>query len=342
MKIEALLEKLSNMICVSGGEFYDSKKLNAVLAPYGRISSDNLHNIVLVKESKQEPINIIMLDAHIDEIGMAVTHITENGFLKVIPLGGLDPKVCYGADVVVIGKKILNGVFATTSSHLSNEENQNLVSVENLLIDIGMNFKEASKLVQLGDKVVFKSKFLKLKNKVCAGKAMDNRVSCAALIYMLELLKNTEFCHTQINVVFSTTEEVGGYASGCAAFYIKPTDCIVLDATFASLNGINDNYGKFNKGPMIGISPLLDDKLTEELKNTAKTFKIPYQLEIMGNKTGTNADHLLPILHCKKPALVSIPIRYMHSPVESVNTEDIKSTANLLVEFVKTKEDGIK
>ncbi len=337
MDLELLLKKLSNMICVSGQEPNEIAEFKAMLTTYGTVKSDNLGNIIVTKKATQKIKNNIMLDAHIDEVGMVVTDVTQEGFLKAAASGGLDPKVCYGAEVIVAGKKHLKGIVCTIPPHLKFSAQKGIPDINELFIDIGLNFSKAKELISPGTKIVWNPNFLKLQNNIFAGKALDNRASCTALCHVLELLKDIEFKSTELNVVFSAQEEVGGHAAGCAAYGLNPTHCIVLDTTFAVGPGIKNIYGKLGGGPMVGISPFLDQDLSNILIDIAKKNKLPYQLEVMGGETGTNVDHLTSILHNQKPALLSIPIKYMHSPAETVDLNDIKSTAKLIAEFVKTK-----
>lgn len=338
MDLELLLKELSNMICISGQEPNETANFKAMLATYGIVKSDNLGNIIVTKKATQKPQNNIMLDAHIDEVGMVVTEIIQDGFLKVAASGGLDPKVCYGAEVIVVGKQHLKGIVCTIPPHLKSVNQNSIPNVNGLFIDIGLSFNKAKELVKPGTKVVWNPNFLKLQNNIFSGKALDNRASCAALCYALELLKDTAFKNTELNVVFSAQEEVSGHAANCAALGINPTHCIVIDTTFSVGPGIKNIYGKLGSGPMVGISPFLNQDLNNILIDIAKKNKIPYQLEVMGGETGTNVDHLTAVLHSQKPALLSIPIKYMHSQVETVDLNDIKSTAKLIAEFVKTRE----
>ncbi|MGN1034203.1 MAG: M20/M25/M40 family metallo-hydrolase [Oscillospiraceae bacterium] len=338
MDLELLLKKLSDTICVSGQEPSGMAEFKTMLTTYGTIKSDNLGNIIVTKKATNKAKNDIMLDAHIDEVGMVVTDITQEGFLKVAASGGLDPKICYGAEVIVVGKKHLKGIVCTIPPHLKSSAQRGIPDVNQLFIDIGLNASKAKEFIQPGTKIVWNANFLKLQNNIFAGKALDNRASCAALCHALELLKELEFKNTELNVIFSAQEEVGGHAAGCAAYGLKPTYCIVVDTTFAAGPGIKNVYGKLGGGPMVGISPFLNQDFSNTLINIAKKNKLPYQLEVMGGETGTNVDHFTAVLYNQKPALLSIPIKYMHSPVETVDLDDIKSTAKLIAEFVKTKE----
>lgn len=338
MDLELLLKKLSNMICVSGQEPSEIAKFKAMLTTYGTVKSDNLGSIIVTKKANQKPQNNIMLDAHIDEVGMVVTDITQEGFLKVAASGGLDPKVCYGAEVIVVGKKHLKGIVCTIPPHLKPSAQRGIPDINQLFIDIGLNASKAKELISPGTKIVWHPNFLNLQNNIFAGKALDNRASCAALCHVLELLKDQELKNTELNVVFSAQEEVGGHAAGCAAYGLNPTHCIVVDTTFSVGPGIKNIYGRLGDGPMVGISPFLSQNLSNTLIDIAKKNRLPYQLEVMGGETGTNVDRLTTVLHSRKPALLSIPIKYMHSPIETVDLNDIKSTAKLITEFVKIKE----
>ncbi|MDR1260397.1 MAG: hypothetical protein LBJ83_01605 [Oscillospiraceae bacterium] len=331
MKIEKLLEQLCNLICTPGEELKE-QKLEAILKPYGKAQKDNLGNTILKKNASNKALNRVLLDAHIDEVGAIVTNITKDGFLKVDSCGSVDPKVFFGAEVLVVGKKQLPGVACQTPPHLQTTNKTCVPEITNSYIDIGYNFEHAKDFVPLGSRVILQSVFLKLKNHIYSGRAMDNRAGCASVICALEILKNTSLKNTEINAVFSAMEEVGCRALPCAVSKLKPTHTIIIDATFGTTKSEDSELMQLGKGPALGISPGLNEKLKNLLAKQAENHNIPFQLEVCGGKTSTNADNLM---NHKKPMLISIPLKYMHSPVSCVNLKDIEATGFLVAKFIQ-------
>ncbi|GHU85988.1 aminopeptidase [Clostridia bacterium] len=337
MKLENILKKLCNLTCVSGDEVEETG-LFPLVESYGAVRKDNLGNIIVKRNTLNKPEFQIVLDAHFDEVGMIVTNITKDGFLKLTSCGGLDPKVFFGADVIVLGKKKLPGVVCTVPPHLQPErrESWKLPDVTDTCIDIGYNLEKATELIPIGSKIVLKSRFLKLEGNVYSGKAMDNRAGCAALIYVLEELRKKKLQRTEVNVIFSAMEEVGSEAYQCAVNSLNPTHVIVVDTTFGSGDGEDFKQPRLGKGPALGISPVLNHELKSELEKLAKKEKIPFQFEVMGSKTRTNADSFSA---SGKAMLISIPIKYMHSPIECVNLADVEMTGRLIANFIESLEN---
>ncbi|GHV29077.1 hypothetical protein FACS189481_1100 [Clostridia bacterium] len=336
VKLEDILKKLCNLACVSGDEVEETG-LFPLIEAYGEIRKDNLGNVIVKRNALNKPEFQIVLDAHFDEVGMIVTNIAKEGFLKVASCGGLDPKVFFGADVIVLGREKLPGVVCTIPPHLQPEGKGmwKLPDVTDICVDVGYNFEKATELVPIGSKIVLKSRFLKLEGNIYSGRAMDNRAGCSALIYALEELKDKKLQRTEVNVIFSAMEEVGSKAYQCAVNSLNPTHVIVVDTTFGTSDGEDFKLAKLGKGPALGISPVLSCELKSKFEKLAKRESIPLQFEVMGGKTRTNADRFSI---SGKAMLISIPIKYMHSPVECVNLEDVKMTGQLIASFIENVE----
>jgi len=282
----------------------------------------------------------ILIDAHLDQIGLIVTKVFDDGFLKVAPCGGIDARVLPGALVKIYSDfdKTFDGIVTSTPPHLANDKkSDNFPKISEIFIDTGLNLKkENSNLIKPGDLVSFINKPQELLNKNITAPGLDNNAGVAALIYCAQnLSKNIEKLKIKVSFLFSTGEEITGVGAKTAAFSVSPDEAISVDTSFADQKNVSeDKCGKLTCGPMIGISPILSKKMSQSLINIAKKQKIPYQLEIMSEKTGTNADDIV-ISKCGIPtALVSIPLRYMHTPVEIINIEDVKNTAKLLASYI--------
>lgn len=276
----------------------------------------------------------LVLDAHIDQIGFIVTYITDDGFIKIGNLGGIDRRLLPAQQVVVHGKQDIKGVICSVPPHLTKGSGK-VLSFDETAVDTGMKKSELEKIVSPGDSVTFDVKCRSLLNDRITGGALDDRCGVASILYTLELLKN---CDTKYNVtvIFSAQEELGERGAKIGAFEINPDIALAVDVSFAYAEGEDEKKcGYLGKGTMIGISPSLSREISESLINTAESAHIPYQLEIMNGLTSTNADRYSVSRDGAKACTVSIPLRNMHTPVEVISLADVSYTAELLASFIK-------
>lgn len=281
----------------------------------------------------------ILLAAHTDQVGLVVRGIDNKGFLLFDKIGGIDLRVLTGSEVIVHGKEELFGVICSTPPHLlTEEEKKSGIDISKLAIDVGYNREQIKSLVSPGDRVTLKNIQLKLLNGNISSAAFDDRACIAVILAALEKVKD-KIKSVNLSVLFSVQEEVGLVGAKTGAFSVMPDQAIVLDVGFG-----DDPYTdksltiSMNKGPSIGISPVLDKGLCSELTQICKNTAIPYQHDVMNGRTGTDADSI-SINGCGvKTALISLPLRYMHTANEIINIADIESTAKLLSEFLLKKE----
>ena len=280
----------------------------------------------LIGEIKGKNDYTVLLDAHIDQIGMVVTSIS-GGFLKVAAAGGVDRRMLAGMRVTVYGRETVNGVFCSTPPHLSKSDD--VLKIEDMYIDTGLGDR-ASEVISAGDRVVFSVDFTELVGDKVTGKSLDDRAGCAALIKCAEMLSGKDL---PCNVVFllSDMEELGGMGAKTMSFGVSPDVAVAVDVSFGNAPVLGD-------GAMIGISPILSNVVTKSLKEIANTKGIKHQLEVMGGKTSTNADKIVDTKCGIPTGLLSIPLRNMHTPVEVIDVNDIMSVAEILANFVLTRE----
>lgn len=336
--IKALCKKLTDCVGTSGLEKDAAEVSSTVLSKFMNTHIDTMGNVVAsLNESGKIK---VLLDAHLDRIGLVVRGIDSKGFLLIDKVGGIDERVLTGTEVTVYSKEVLNGVICSTPPHLlSDADKEKGVLVSALAVDIGFSKEEAEKIVSIGDRIIVKSEFSSLCGTKIATGALDNRCGAASLILAAEHLSNS-LKNVALTVVLSSQEETMGSGAKCAAYSNYCDYAIVVDVGFGS-DCYTDKSETIDlaKGVSIGISPVLDRKLTMKLKSIAEEENIPYQHDVMSGRTGTNADNICTAKSGIKTALLSIPLKYMHTPVEVIDLKDVEYTAKLIEKFVLYLEE---
>lgn len=288
-------------------------------------------SIGLIAEMNCGKEKTVMLEAHIDEVGFIVTHVFDDGFLKVSNVGGNDGRILPATPVVIHGKERVYGVFASNPPHLSGESE--VKSADDILLDSCLGEK-AKEIISIGDYVTYDKEFIPLINHRVCGKSLDDR---AAVFCLIETAKRLSDKELPVNVVFcfSEQEELGTRGAKTAAFSINCDEAVAVDVSFADAPDIpSTKCGKLGNGAMIGISPILNKKLTDRLINIAKHNGIAHQFEVMGGITGTDADVISVSREGIPCGLVSIPLRNMHTPTEIIDLADLESVCDILENYI--------
>ncbi len=332
MNKEFLYTLLDNM-SVSGHEIDLQKKVIAEMKPHcDEIRTDYTGNVISILNPEAD--FKVMLCGHIDEIGLIITQIQENGLLKVAKAGGIFARVYPGHQVVIYGsyQKVIGVV-------INNKEMEKAELKDgDLIIDIGAkDAEDARKYVQEGDPVHLHTYHEELLNGYLAARAVDDR-GCAFII--LEALKRAKEKGCNIGVYAATTvgEETTMRGAHWAASRVKPSIAIAVDVTYAQdypgANPAESGDVKLGKGPVICNGSMANKKVNELLKACAKENNIPYQVESFVGRTGTDADKIHFAGEGYVTALLSLPLRYMHSPSEVCHMDDIENAIELLSEFL--------
>lgn len=276
-----------------------------------------------------------LLDAHADRIGLIVTAIADGGFLRVARCGGMDARVLAAQDVTVWGKAPVYGVITSTPPHLQTADDEGKAKdFDDILVDTGLSKEEAEKLISAGDRITVVSPVCELLGGRISCPALDDRAGCAVIIRAAEIIMQAENA-PNLKLLFSAQEETGGTGAVTGSFNIDADECISVDVSFADAPDMpSKKCGKLDKGPMIGFSPVLSYEISRKLETVAKEKEIPYQLELMSDSTGTNADHIALSRGGIKTGLVSIPLRNMHTAVEVVSVNDVENCAQLIAQYV--------
>ncbi len=335
-------KELCISLCSADGTPGDEKEIaeksRAYLEKYMKTEIDNLGNVVgSLNENGRVK---ILLEAHTDRVGLVVRGIDENGFLLVDKAGGIDVRTLVGANITVFGKKKLHGVVCSTPPHLMKKgDEENSIDISKLAVDIGYTKEQAEQLVSVGDRAVIENEAVTLLGDYFSASALDDRSGIASILLAVENVAE-KLKNVSLQVVFSTQEEVSGSGAKTAAFGSDCDYAICVDVGFGS-DLLCDKTQTIapEKGASIGISPILDRQLMLELKEIAKKHNIPFQHDVMAGRTGTNADQISNSKGGVKTALLSLPLRNMHTPVEVISAKDVKLTADLLAAFILEKEE---
>lgn len=304
---------------------------------YSRVGS--LHG--LKRGAGKEPRPALMLAAHMDAIGLQVSKIRD-GFLHITNVGGIDVRVLPGLEVTVHASgsgEELPAVIAMPSARLLPEsEGKGVVPLKYLLVDTGLTPREVEKKIRVGDLVSFANEPLELTGDVISGHSVDNRASVAALTVCLEELQNKSHVW-DIWVVATVQEETSYLGAYTSAFQIRPQVAIAVDGTHAKGPNAND-WQTFPMGKGVGlcIGANMHPFLHTKLKEIAERTEIPWFLDVAPASSGTDAFPIQVVAEGIPTALVEFPIRYMHTPVESVSVKDIQRAGRLLAEFIASLE----
>lgn len=289
----------------------------------------------------------VMLEAHCDEIGMIVQHITDEGYVFVNKLGGSDSTIARAKRVFIhTSDGIVSGVVGNTAIHL--QENKNgggkQPAWKDIFVDIGASSKEeALKMVQVGDPITYADDFEFLSDDILTGRALDNRIGG----YMIaEVLRNLSERRDELKVnvmaLNSVQEEVGGYGARMMSYRLDPDMALVTDVTHATdTPGIdNKEHGlvKLKEGPVIQHGGANHPKIVEFIEQVSKNKEITIQHEATSVRTGTDTDSIFHQKAGIPSALISLPLRYMHSPVETASMKDVNALIELMTESVLALE----
>lgn len=274
----------------------------------------------------------LMLDAHIDQIAMIVTDVDKNGFLTVAKSGGIDIRTLPARRVTVHGKEDITAVFCSIPPHLSSGE-QKYEDISKIKLDTMLG-SHAKDIVSVGDYVTFNTTAQTLLGDNLCGRSFDNRAGAVCLLDVAESLKDKKLPFN-VAFLFSDMEELGLRGAKTSTFNINPDEAIVIDVSFGNGIGINpEESGVLGEGGMIGISPSLNRQISKKLIGLAKNNNIPYQIEALGESTGTNADAISVTANGVKTCTLSIPLRNMHTDCEIISISDIENISKLLIEYI--------
>jgi len=314
-------------------------------ASFASLSSDALGSSI-ARVGEEGPLLAVV--GHIDEIGLVVTHIDEKGFLYFNPIGGWDPQILVGQRVEVRGRDgLVPGVVGRKPIHLLEpEQRKKVVELKGLHIDIGAADRdEASGLVRVGDPAVIAAEPVRLAGDRLISRSMDNRLGAYVALEALRRCHERESLKASFAAVAAVQEEIGLFGARTSAFEVRPDLAIAVDVTHATdAPGVDEKEvgsHPLGSGPVIGRGSTLSPKMFELLAETAEDEGIEYTVGASGRGTSTDADVIQISRAGIATGLVSIPLRYMHSPVELVDLGDLEATVELVAAFAARVAEGI-
>jgi len=311
--------------------------------------SDAYGNCVAVLNKGGSP--RLMLAGHADEIAMSVNYINDDGFIYVRKMGGVNAAITKAQRVVIHSSRgnrsAVKGVVGNVAPHLMKDEKEpKTPQMHDLFIDIGVsNRKEAEELIRIGDPITLADEFDLLRDDLVVARAFDNRIGTFAVAEALRLLKGAKTkLNAEVCAVSNVQEEVGLLGARQIAYSLKPDVALVVDVTHATdyptVNKLQHGDVKIGRGPSITHGGCNHPDVVARIESVAQAKKIPLQHEAMSNTSGTDTDAIFWTRGGIASALISLPNRYMHSPVEVVSLKDLEMIPELLAGFAASLKKG--
>jgi len=320
---------------ISGFEFELGKYVRSLFDEHcTETESDALGNVIGILNKGKKP--KIMLEAHLDEIGLMVKNIDENGFISFVEIGGVDSTILPSAEVYIHGKQRIYGVIGARPPHLQEkDESEKIYKINTLFIDTGYNADEIKKIVNIGDAITFSAKSTQLMGDKIAIKSIDNRMGVYVLVECLKRLKNQNI-NAEIVALASVQEEVGCRGARVGAYMLEPDCAIVIDVTHGISPYTTSTEGfELGSGVAIAVGPNLHPELTEKIIKVVEDNNIPHTIEVCAGHSGTDAWQIQITKKGIPCILVSTPLRYMHTSVETVQMSDIEAVIKTICTLIE-------
>jgi putative aminopeptidase FrvX len=334
-----ILPFLKSLLSVSGLSGYEAPVARLIEAEWhplvDEFSLSRLGSVHGFKRGAgQDPRPSIMLAAHMDAIGLMVTQI-EDGFLRITPIGGVDPRILPGQAVVVHARQDLPGVIVMPPAKLLPPgDGDGVIDIPHLFVDVGLLPSKVASLVRIGDLVSFGTEAVEMSAEIVSGHSLDNRASVAALTLCLQELQSRSHAW-DVWAVATVQEEIECTGAATSAFQLRPELAIAVDVTFAKGPGANSwETFELGKGPTFGHGPNIHPYLFKQFKELAERLEIPYATEIIPKSSDTDGMAIQITSEGIPTFVLSIPLRNMHTPVEMVALKDIQRAGRLLAEFI--------
>ena len=314
MDHDAILSRLCGLGAPSGFEGPASRAAAELLRPLAdEVTVDRMGSVLALRRCGREGAKRLLLDAHLDEIGFVVTG-HEEGYLKFAPLGGVDPRMLPDRELTVLTDPPLAGVVACLPPHVQTREDMDKsIPIRELCLDVGLSQEEAERRVPVGTPAVFRGGCFPLGQELICGKSLDDRACFAALLGALELLKDRRL-DVDLYVLGSVCEEVDSTGAVTAAYGVVPDLCAAVDVTHGdSPDAPKEKTFPLGKGPVIGVGPNCTRWMEQRMRRKAEELGMAVQTEVMAGHSGTNGWPLQVSREGVATAVLSLPLRYMHT-----------------------------
>ena len=335
-----ILKTLSDMRGVSGFEYRIEDEIKSLFLPHlDEVYVNNSGSVVGVNKAENS-IGKVMIEAHMDEIGLMVKGIDEKGFLTFVNVGGVDGRTLPGSEVVIHGKKDIWGVIGAKPPHLQSAgEAEKSLKIKDMAIDTGLEVEEVKELISVGDSITMSQSAGELLNGNFSGKCIDDRGGVAVLIKVMEGLKNENLPY-DLYFVATVQEEVGLRGAKTVSYEINPDLAIAIDVCHGITPDNSYNAFETGSGTVISKGPNIHPKIAEKLIELAKGKDIKYSVDVDGGDTGTDAWAIQVAREGIATGLLSVPLKYMHTSVETVDIADLDATKDLIGAFLKDLKRG--
>lgn len=333
-----LINKLSCMRGISGFEYRITPEISDMFRKYSDdVTVDIMGNVIAVKKCGKDNAPKIMIEAHCDEIGLMVMKITDEGFITFTNVGGVDNRILPSAEVVIHGKEDVYGVVGIKPDSM--QESGKTAKMKSMAIDTGLSADKVKELVSVGDSITFPQSVGILGENQFSGKSLDDRASLAAVLDVMKNLQS-EKLDVDVYAVAAVQEEVGCRGAKTAAFSINPDIAVAIDVTHGITPDNSEDAFEVGCGAVISVGPNLHPKLTKRLFKTAQEHDIKVETEVDGGDTGTDAWEIQVSQAGIATALLSLPLKYMHTSVETIAISDAEAVSQLLTSFIKDLKGG--
>lgn len=339
MDLKELITSLGGLYSVSGAEAAGAQGVGKILGDlFDEHRTDAVGNHMFIKRCGRKNAPKILVDAHFDEIGMLVTDITEEGFVRMTNVGGVDTRILPGAKLLIYGKKIVEGIVCTMPTKLLGGDPDALPEIGQLYVDTGYSAHELKKMISIGSPIGFMPTYTNLLGGRLAGKAFDDKACGACAVHGVSAVKPEDMAG-DVYFLFSAGEETSMMGAMTGGTAIMPDYAMVIDVTHAATPETGDRpLASFGSGAVLEYAPMVNRTMTNMLKKLVEQKEIPFTCAATGGSTGTNANRIWMTGDGVPTVLVSLPIKNMHSSTEVLDLRDAQAVADVVSAFICDKQ----
>lgn len=334
MQLHETITELCSLSAPSGFEEKAFSQVSEIISPFvDEVTTDAMGNLIAVKKCGVPDAKRLMLNAHMDEIGLIVTGY-EKGFLRFSNIGGVDPRMLPARELRVLTEPPIFGVIDTMPPHtLTPEERDKSLDPKKLFIDVGLSEDAVRERIPLGTPVVFADSCERFAENHICGKSLDDRSCVAILLKVMENLSEANLA-LDVYLLISTQEELGMRGAITGSFAVNPDYALAVDVTHAATPDSEKKLTmKMGGGAAIAVGPNMSRPVSDKLIALAKDKDIPHQLEVISGNSGTDAWVIQVCREGVATGLVSLPVKYMHTPVELMDIADAEAAVRLITEY---------